>query len=254
MNPLLKLFSQNKDKGLSIRAEADDSGNNLYIYDVITSDDFWGGVTAEQVVKYFHEKSGNGSPDIHMYINSPGGDVFAARAMAQAIKDYKGQVIAHVDGMAASAATDLVMAADKSYISDGGMFMIHNAWTISVGDKDEFIKTASRLEKVDEGIARNYVEKSGNDLDQVIQWMNEETYFFGQEAIDAGFINELSGTSPKNKIDWDLSAYKNAPRIDDKPELQAEIIPETQNTPEPEPEKPDLSAHYRQLEVVQLTA
>ncbi len=246
MSPLLKLLALNKDKGQPIKAELNEGEATLYVYDVIVSDDMWGGVSAETFVK---ELNALAAPVIHLRINSPGGDVFAARSMVQAMREHKSTIIAHIDGMAASAATDLVMAADKAYITDGGMFMIHNAWTIAMGNKEDFLKTAELLERIDQVIAENYVNKSGQTTEQVVEWMDAETYFFGQEAVDAGFVDEISEVAPKNKINWDISAYKHPPEPENK-----DPDPTPQTDPEPEPGKPDLSMQYRQLEVVQLTA
>lgn len=247
MNPLLKLLALNKDKGQPIKAETVEGESTLYVYDVIVSDDMWGGVSAEAFVKELNALT---APVIHLRINSPGGDVFAARSMVQAMREHNSTIIAHIDGMAASAATDLVMAADKASITDGGMFMIHNAWTIAMGNKEDFLKSAELLERIDQVIAENYVTKSGQTTEQVVEWMDAETYFFGQEAVDAGFVDEIAESAgPKNQIKWDISAYKHPPEPENKTEP-----PTPQADPEPEPEKPDLSMQRKQLQVVELTA
>lgn len=248
MNPLMKLLAQNKDKGQPIKAMDDGDEATIYLYDVIVSDDYWGGVGAESFVKSLNALT---SPTIHVRVNSPGGDVFAARTMAQAIKEHASKIIIHVDGYAASAATFLVVAADESYINEGGMFMIHNAWTIAAGNASDFIDQADLLERIDQTLRNDYSTKTGETVEQVKDWMDAETYFFGQEAVDAGFVGAIAESPAKNKIDWDLSAYKHAPEPANKakpesPKLKPEI--------KLEPEKPDLSAHYRQLEVVTLTA
>ena len=249
MNRLHKLFALNKDKAQPFKAETEGDEATIYIYDVITSDDFWGGVTAESFVRTLNSIT---APVIHLRINSPGGDVFAARSMVQAIREHKSKIIAHVDGFAASAATFLVVASDESYIGDGGMFMIHNAWTIEIGNSQTFLDTAELLDRIDETLRQDYAKKTGKEYDEIRQWMDAETYFFGQEAVDAGFIDAIAEAAPKNKIDWDLSAYKHPPAA---AQVKSEPV-NNQPAPPPEPasEPTDLSLQYKQLEVVQLTA
>lgn len=252
MNPILKLLALNKDKAQPLRAEQGDDEATIYVYDVITSDDWFGGVTAENFVRTLNQIT---EPVIHVRVNSPGGDVFAARTMVQAIRDHSSKIIVHVDGYAASAATFLVVAADESVINEGGMFMIHNAWTIAAGNSNDFLSTADLLDRIDQTLRNDYSVKSGNDIDKVKDWMDAETYFFGQEAVDAGFIDAVAESAPKNQIKWDLSAYKHAPQQADEPESkQQPTTPQAELTLEPKAQKPDLSAQKRQLQVVQLTA
>lgn len=238
MNPLLKLLALNKGRGY-FTAESTAEEATIYLYDVITSDSYWGGVTALDFAK---ELAAITAPVINLRINSPGGDVFAARAMVQAMKDHPSHIIAHVDGYAASAATFLVVAADQSLISEGSYFMIHSAWTIAMGNAKDFTDMANLLARTDKTIANDYMAKTGKSEQEIFDYMTSETYFFGQEAIDAGFIDALATASPKNKIDWDLSAYAHAPVIESK----KEVIPE--------PEKFDLSNHQRRLALMEKIA
>ena len=240
MNPLLKLLALNKGRGY-FKAEATAEEATIYLYDVITSDSYWGGVTALDFAK---ELTAITAPVINLRINSPGGDVFAARAMVQAMKDHPSQIIAHVDGYAASAATFLVVAADQSLISDGSYFMVHNAWTIAMGNAKDFTHMANLLSRTDKTIANDYMAKTGKTEQEIKAYMDSESYFFGQEAVDAGFIDGLATVSPKNKIDWDLSAYAHAPHIDLK----------QQSDPVPDPEKFDLSNHHRRLALMEKIA
>jgi ATP-dependent Clp protease protease subunit len=237
MHPqLIKLLALNKGKGF-FKAESTGADEaTLYVYDTIVSDDYWGGVSALSFAKALSAMT---APVIHLRINSPGGDVFAARAMAQTMAEHSSKIIAHIDGYAASAATFLAIAADESVISSGGMFMIHNAWTIAAGNAKDFIDMASLLSRTDQSIANDYVTKTGKTNDEITAWMDAETYFYGQEAVDAGFVDALSATAPKNKIHWDLSAYAKTP-INKKPE------PEDQPDPEEDPDLSfDLIAHNK---------
>ena len=146
-----------------------------------------------------------------MRINSPGGDVFAAQAIAQAIRDTKARVVAHVDGYAASAATEIAIAADEIEIAEGGFFMIHNAWTLAVGNADDFAATVVLLNKVDDVLCSAYAAKCGKPKDEVKAWMDAETWFSAQEAVDAGLVDRIAEGSKAKASAWNLSAYTGAP-------------------------------------------
>jgi len=245
MNPqLLKLLALNKGKGyLKVEASAEEA--TLYLYDAIVSDSYYGGVSALDFIK---ELSAITAPTIHLRINCPGGDIFAARAMVQAMKEHPSTIIAHIDGYAASAATFLAIAADQSVISEGGMFMIHNAWTIAGGNAKDFADMANLLSRTDQTLCNEYLAKTSQTEQQIKDWMDAETYFFGQEAVDAGFVDSVAETAPKNSINWDLSAYAKAPL--ENQTNSAEASNKSKPDPLPEP-KPDLSNLYRRLALVE---
>ena len=148
MKHLLKLLADNRGRGF-VRAEKGADEATVYLYDAIVSDDYWGGVSAIGLIK---ELIAIDAPVIHLRINSPGGDVFAARAIEQAIHEHPATVIAHIDGYAASAASYIALAADEVHIAPGGFFMIHKAWTLAFGNADDLMDTAALLEKVDESL------------------------------------------------------------------------------------------------------
>lgn len=207
---LLKLLADNRGKGF-LKAESAGDEATIYLYDVIVSDDFWGGVSALSFAK---ELSAIKSPKINLRINSPGGDVFAARAMEAAIREHKSEIVAHIDGHAASAASYVALAADKLKMSDGGFIMIHKAWSIGIGNADDMLSMAALLEKIDETLVESYATQTGNSPDQIRNWMKAETWFTAQEALDAGFIDEITKSAAKTKASWNLSAYAKPPAVD----------------------------------------
>jgi ATP-dependent Clp protease protease subunit len=89
------------------------------------------------------QDAGGLSGDVPCASTLPGGDVFAGVAMAQAIRAYPGKVTAHIDGLAASAASAVAVAADEAIMAPGSMMMIHNAWTIALGNRHDFMDTAA---------------------------------------------------------------------------------------------------------------
>ena len=159
----------------------------VYLYDAI--DPYWG-IDAGEFVKALSEITAN---TIHLRINSPGGSVFDAEAIQTALQQHKARVVAHIDGMAASAATYVALAADEVEMSDGAMFMIHNAWTFAFGNASELVDTAALLEKIDANILRDYQSKTGASAEQIKQWMDAETWFTAQEALTNGFVDRIYG-------------------------------------------------------------
>lgn len=244
-NRLLNLLSANKQRG-EFKAEA----NTIYLYDSIVSSkadaEWFGGVDAETFVQTLRGLSG----DVALRINSPGGDVFAARAMAQAIKDHAGTITAYVDGYAASAASFITSAADRVVMSDGSMLMIHKAWTLGFGNADDLMATATLLAKIDDTIAATYEASAKRrdkytTMDEFAAFMASETWLTGQEAIDIGMADEIATDGPKDTTRWDMSAYGAAPSAKkeitktEPVEVEAPEQPETQIEQQA---RPDISA------------
>lgn len=236
MNPLLKLLADNRGRGLfKVEASADEA--TIYVYDAIVSDSYWGGVSATDFVK---ELAGVTASTIHLRINSPGGEVFAAQAMAQAIREKNAHVVAHVDGYAASAASFLALSADEVVISEGGFFMIHKASTLAWGNADDMKETAALLDKVDGVLVAGYAKETGQDAQQIADWMAAETWFSAEEAVEKGFADRIAEASPKNAARWNLAAYAKAPK--------AVEPPPTETTPPPVADTEHLRRRLRVTE------
>jgi ATP-dependent Clp protease protease subunit len=220
---LLKLLAENRGKG-QFKAEATPEKATIYLYDVIVADDYWGGVSALAFAKALNDIT---APNIDLRINSPGGDVFAARAIAQAIAEKDSIITCYIDGVCASAATLPVIAASASYITDGGLFMIHRAWTMAFGNKNDLLEIADLLERTDNSIAQTYAQKTGKNAEEMLVLMDAETYLYGQEAVDMGFITAINDkNNQKNQIDWNFSAYKNQPKP---PDNEQKVLQANQN-------------------------
>lgn len=216
MNRLLKLFADNRAANKTPRAQprlvAEGDEATLYLYEAIVADDataeWWGGVSAQSLVPQIRAIA---AKTLHLRINSPGGDVFAAQAIAQAIRDTKAHVVAHIDGYAASAATQIAIAADEIEIAEGGFFMIHNAWTLAVGNASDLAATVVLLNKVDDVLCNAYAVKCGKSSDEVKAWMDAETWFAAQEAVDAGLVDRIADGAKAKASAWNLAAYDQAP-------------------------------------------
>lgn len=202
---------RNNPKTSKIRVQTSDCQATVYVYDVI--DDWWG-IDAESFVR---EVNGLDVDTLNIRINSPGGDVFTARAMQTALAQHPAHVVVHVDGLAASAATFLAMGANEVRISEGAFFMIHQGWSFVVGNANELRSQAALLDVVDDNIAHEYAKRTGLDYDTITKMMADETWMIGQQAVDNGFADRLAdiitGTEPliENRV-FDLSAYRHPPK------------------------------------------
>lgn len=203
MKQLVQLIRNNARREPA-RIAAESEPDTLLLYDVI--DPYWG-VSATDFNTALASMAGK---KVTLRVNSPGGDVFDGRAMAAAIAQH-GNVHAVIEGVAASAATYVTAACASVTIAQGAFYMIHNAWTMAYGNKDDLRTTAGLLDKIDGSILDDYERRTGQPRDQLAAWMDAETWFTAKEAVEHGFADSVSETaSAKNS--WDLSAYKNAPR------------------------------------------
>lgn len=209
---LLQLARDNAAQPRALRSEESGDEATIYLHGVIGG--WWGDIDATEFTKALTAIKAS---TIHLRINSPGGDVFDARAMMTAVKQHPAKVIAHIDGLAASAATDICMACDEREISKGAFFMLHNAWTIAIGDRFDMHEVGNLLEKVDNAITDDYMAVSKQEREQVTAWMDAETWFTADEAAEHGFVDRIVEVAGSAKNTWNLSAYANAPKIDDQP-------------------------------------
>lgn len=136
----------------------------------------------------------NGTEDVDVYINSGGGDVIAASEIYEALRQYKGKVLIHVVGLAASAAS-VIMCARECEISPTSLVMIHNVAAGTYGDKNAMEHTAGVLSAADEAVCVAYQIKTGKSKDELLGMMNEETWLPAQKAVELGFCDRVSGVN-----------------------------------------------------------
>lgn len=210
-SPLNKLLADNRGKGLFRVDNVSQDEATVWLYDMIVSDSFFEGISA---IDFAKQMTAIDAKTIHLRIDSPGGEIFAAQAMAQIIREHAAHTIAHIDGHAASAASWVALAADEVVISPGGMIMIHNSQTISYGDARDLKDTAALLEKVDGILVATYVEATGQDAQQITDWMDAETWFSAEEALLYKFADRIARNDDvalENAIQWNLTAWSKAP-------------------------------------------
>jgi ATP-dependent protease ClpP protease subunit len=193
--------------GLHVKATA--SGAELMIYGPIGGGMFDMGISAADVAAALRE-AGPGPIDVRL--NSPGGDVFQGVAIHTMLARHAGVVTVHVDGLAASAASFIMLAGDRIVMARNAMVMIHDGMTGSYGNGATLRRAADLLDKVSASIADMYAERAGEDPEH---WRNlmtvnaeDGTWFTGEEAHAAGLVDALTETPDEDENDqvWDRLA------------------------------------------------
>lgn len=166
----------------------DDSGRILRIEGQIADETWFGDEVTPQVFKNdLH--AGNG--DITLWINSPGGDVFAAAQIYNMLMDYKGDVHVMIDGLAASAASVIAMAGTTVSMSPVAMMMIHNPWTVAQGEAKDMQKVIEMLGEIKESIINAYEVRTGLSRTKLSHLMDSESWFNAKKAVELGFADKI---------------------------------------------------------------
>lgn len=116
-----------------------------------------------------------------------------------------------MDALAASIASIIAMAGDEIHMAENAYLMIHNPWSLAVGDSAEMLKTAELLEKLQGTMADIYAKRAGKSPAEAQEWMTAETWFTAAEAKEAGLIDAVEDTVPGPAARFDLSHFSKAP-------------------------------------------
>lgn len=174
--------------GIRAAAESDED-RTISVYDVIGYDYWTGeGVTAKRVASALRHL---GAGPVTVNVNSPGGDMFEGLAIYNLLREHKGEVTVKVLGLAASAASIIAMAGDTVQIARAGFLMIHNAWVIAMGNRNDLREYADTLEPFDRAMADIYAARTGDEQAAMAKLMDAETWIGGSDAIDRGFADDL---------------------------------------------------------------
>ena len=160
----------------------------LYLNGVISEETWWGD---EVTPKVFKDELLASTGDITVWINSPGGDVFAAAQIYNMLMEYTGKVTVKIDGLAASAASVIAMAGGDVYMSPVSMLMIHNPSTIAIGDSEEMLRAKALLDEVKESIINAYELKTGLSRTKLSHLMDAESWMNANKAIELGFADKI---------------------------------------------------------------
>lgn len=182
-----------------VRDEATED-RTLYLNGEISDETWWGD---EVTPKIFKDELMAGSGNVTVWINSPGGDVFAAAQIYNMLMDYVGSVTVKIDGLAASAASVIAMAGGDVYMSPVSMLMIHNPSTIAIGGSEEMLRAKALLDEVKESIINAYELKSGLTRTKISHLMDAETWMNANKAIELGFADKIMFTEDEERSPLD---------------------------------------------------
>lgn len=185
----------------------------------------------------------NDKDPIEVTINSGGGHVDAGSEIYSIFKEYKGNVTMKIVGMAASAASVIAMAGNKVIIAPTAQIMIHNVASIAHGDYNEMLHQAGVLKEYNRSIANAYRIKTGKSEAEILELMNNETYFSAQKALQYGFVDEIMGVSAENLSDF-LVASTNTASILPLSVIEKYREMKNQNQKPPEPEQKKKTNRY----------
>ena len=191
----------------------DTDSATMYLYDEIS---FWG-IDPAVFVKDLGEITAS---TIHLRVNSPGGSVFDGLAIYNALKQHESKIVAHVDGLAASIASVIIMAADEIRAGENSYIMIHEPWSMVQGTAVDMREEADLLDKVGGTISNVYQKRTGLDAKELTQMMTAgafgETWLTAEEAKEKGFVDTIEELEEETKakasaVLFDLSAFADVP-------------------------------------------
>lgn len=229
-------MSKEQKRIWAFKANASEDGTtgDMFIYSTISSYESWWDEARVTPKNFKKELDVLGDvSNINVYINSDGGEVFSGQAIHSMLKRHKAKVTVYVDGLAASIASVIAMAGDVVKMPRNAMMMIHDPWTIGIGNSKDFRKLADDLDAIGESLIAAYEDKTGQTREKIIELMNAETWLTAEEAVELGFADEIeqskdiaaslnSGVLTINGQQMDLSRFKNVPKLGFLPAEQGE--------------------------------
>ena len=209
---------------------ADGKGILRIEQEIVQEPNWWDG-SGDTPKAFREELEAQGGRDIDLWINSPGGDVFAGASIYTMLKAYEGHVTVKVDGLAASAASVISMAGDVILMSPPSNMMIHRAWTWLMGNCNDLERAKAQLAEVDEAMIATYMLKTKKPREEIVSLMDAETFMSPAKAMELGFAD---GVLFMDRTDGEIApaacvltpkgiyAYAGR-RMDEKPDPEREV-------------------------------
>ncbi|MBC2106142.1 head maturation protease, ClpP-related [Listeria booriae] len=162
----------------------------LLLHGDISADGWYGEISLRRIRQQLEYESFD---TLHVHINSNGGDVFESIAISNYFAQMDAEVIVHIDGIAASGATIIAMAADKIIMPNNTMMMVHDASTIIWGNAKQLRKVADDLDKISTSASKTYETRFKGTTEELRMLMDKEEMLSADECLILGFADEVVG-------------------------------------------------------------
>lgn len=213
----------------------------LYLYEPFDADGgFWG--TSAQEFTAALLSLGEDVSTIELRINSPGGDAFQAFAIINALRQHPAKVVAVVDALAASAAADIAVSADRLVMADNAQLMIHRAFGIEIGTTEDLASYAQMLANLDNAQADMLVARAGGTRAEWLDAMTPGTWYSAQQAKDAGIADEVRRVTPAVPAESDAQARFDLSLLPERDATRVPFAPAARLT-DPPPADPKTPAN-----------
>lgn len=189
----------------NVKAIMSDDVLEIELYGPIEADskDWWGETvesdTSAKCFKSILDKAKD-VKKINLFINSPGGDAWEGQAIHSLLKRADAEVTVYIDGIAASAASVVAMAGDRIVMGPCAELMIHNAWTIAMGNANDLRQVADGLDKTSTAMKEAYLLKTNGKIDEakLSEMLDNETFLTARECLEYGFCDEIEGVTDQD--------------------------------------------------------
>lgn len=190
-----------------INGDIENDRNNDVLYEFFDLDD-------PKVYPLDVAEALKGAGEVHVHINSYGGDVFAGVAISNMLKNHKGRTVAYVDGLSASSASIIAFGCNEIIIPSNAYLMIHRVSCGMFGNADDFLKQIEVMEKIEDGILNTYMEKAveGVTKEQIYDLMKAETWFTGADCLNYFNVKVDDSISYLNKVET-KQKYNHIPEV-----------------------------------------
>lgn len=226
-----------------------DTSADLYVYgEIVDNTDFkWdeADVMPDDVLNVLNSDKLN---ELNIYVNSPGGSVFAGLAIYNILSRNKAKKTVYIDGLAASMASAIALVGDTVYIPSNAFMMIHKPLTIAIGNASDFRKLAEDLDTIESGLTKIYEDnlQEGIQMATIEQMMEDETWLNGEEAARYFNVEVIESKNIAACTGDILDEYDKTPQ-----KLLQNNQPERNNNPNPEPE-PDNKPQNQDTEKLKI--
>lgn len=162
---------------------------HVHLYAMIDGDSWWGdGVGPKDFVQALQDC---GDKAVTLHVNSPGGNAFEGNTIMNLLRQHSQPVTGVVEGLAASAAADILLGCGEVRMCPGSFMLVHNSWGFAMGGAKEMRAAADDLETLDESYVSLYQERTGMEPDDLRALMDEDRLMNADETVEKGFAQGM---------------------------------------------------------------